>query len=63
MRIPDLGSLQCAASFLFVREPGPHPASPKYGEVKVTCGFKVSIVVFGGGAEGGGGSLYNDKAA
>ena len=33
----------------------PHPASPKYDEVKVTCGFKVSIDVFGGGAEGGGG--------
>jgi hypothetical protein len=27
----------------------PHPASPKYDEIKSVCGFKICIVGFGGG--------------
>jgi hypothetical protein len=38
----------------------PHPTSPKYDEIKAKCGFKVHIVVFGGGAEGGGVTIKID---
>jgi len=36
-------------------------ASPKYDKLKSECGFKVFIVGFGGGAEGGGGRKADNK--
>jgi len=32
----------------------PHPASPKYDDVNFESAFRLILVVFGGGAEGGG---------
>ena len=42
---------------LVIPKAAPHPSSPKYDDVNLESTFRIFLVVFGGGAEGGGGSL------